>query len=145
MKKELALELLALGKKQNEVAKEVGVSERTIRRWLKEEEFQKKLEKKVREKVKEKVLKEVLQESKFKEKKERVLELLDKALTQLDYSKPMAVDVLVKLLKIYTDIEEKRKDRLLEVFKKLIDTEKDAEGIEAIRIIIEKPAEEKDA
>lgn len=144
MKKELALELLALGKKQSEVAKELGVSERTLRRWLKDEEFQKKLEKKVREKVKERVLKEVLQESKFKERKERVLELLDEALTQLDYSKPMAVDVLVKLLKVYTDIEEKRKDRLLELFKKLLDAEKDTEGIEAIRIIVEKPNGEND-
>ena len=144
MKKELALELLALGKKQSEVAKELGVSERTLRRWLKEEEFRRKLEKKVKEKVKEKVLKEVLQESKFKERKERVLELLDEALTQLDYSKPMAVDVLVKLLKVYTDLEEKRKDRLLELFKKLLDTEKDTEGIEAIRIIIEKPNGEND-
>ncbi|GAB6066024.1 hypothetical protein JCM9492_11160 [Aquifex pyrophilus] len=137
MKKELAIELLAQGKSQKEVAEQIGVSERTIRRWLSDEEFVKKVKRRSREHLKELVFRENLERKEIEERKRKVLELLDEALGMLDYSKPMAADVLVKLLKIYTDMEEKRKDRLLDLYKKLLDTEKNEDTIEAIRVVIE--------
>ena len=137
MKKELAIELLAQGKSQVEVAKEIGVSDRTIRRWLKDEEFKKKLQAKIKEKVKEKVLKEALEQNGNKERRKRIQEMLDEILPQLDYSKPQNVENLIKLLKLYTEIEEKRKDRLLELFKKLLDIEKGEEGMDGIKVIIQ--------
>lgn len=42
-KKEMALILLLDGYKHSEVASKIGVTERTIQRWLKESEFQKRL------------------------------------------------------------------------------------------------------
>jgi len=137
MKKELAIELLAQGKSQVEVAKEIGVSDRTIRRWLKDEEFKKKLQAKIKEKVKEKVLKEALEQNGNKERRKRIQEMLDEILPRLDYSKPQNVENLIKLLKLYTEIEEKRKDRLLELFKKLLDIEKGEEGMDGIKVIIQ--------
>ena len=137
MKKELALELLAQGKTQTEVAKEIGVSERTIRRWLKDEEFNKKLQAKIKEKVKERVLKEALEQNGNRERRKRIQQMLDEILPQLDYSKPQNVENLIKLLKLYTEIEEKRKDRLLDLFKKLLDLEKGEDEVSGIKVIIQ--------
>ncbi|RUM32667.1 MAG: hypothetical protein DSY42_00475 [Aquifex sp.] len=137
MKKELALELLAQGKSQAEVAKEIGVSDRTIRRWLKDEEFKKKLQAKIKEKVKERVLKEALEQNGNKKRKERIQRILDGVIEKLDYSKPQNVENLIKLLKLYTEIEEKRKDRLLDLFKKLLDLEKGEEEVSGIKVIIQ--------
>ena len=144
MKKELALELLAQGKSQSEVAREIGVSDRTIRRWLKEEEFKKKLQAKIKEKVKERVLKEALEQNGNKKRKERIQEMLDHILPELDYSKPQNVENLIKLLKLYTEIEEKRKDRLLDLYKKLLDLEKGEEEVDGIKVIIQTETDEND-
>ncbi|NPB03708.1 MAG: helix-turn-helix domain-containing protein [Thermotogae bacterium] len=136
-KRELALSLLAEGLSQREVAERAGVSERTLRRWLKEESFKRELEARIKEKVKNELFRAVLSKNELSKRKRTLVELIDTAIQGLDLSKPYAVDVLVKYLKTLDDMERRRVEALLDIYKKHVDTEKKEEELETIRIVIE--------
>ncbi len=129
-----AIQLLVSGLPQSEVARRVGVSDRTLRNWLKQEEFQKELNQQLKEKIKNELFKRLFSQEEQEKKKRRVAELIDEAINNLDLSKPYAVKVLIKWYKVLNDADNKRAELLLELHKKDTDNKKDLEGI---RIVIE--------
>lgn len=132
-----AIELLAEGRTQSEVARLTGVSERTLRNWLKEESFREALTEKTKEIVNQELLR--LSRSENDSRIRQLCKLIDESLKDLDLSNPYAVDVLVKYLKVLLDAESKRKELLLKVQEKL--GEETTEELKTINIVITRDAD----
>ncbi len=134
-----AIELLAEGFSIRETAQSVGVTERTLSNWLKNENFRKELDTRVKEKVERELLKKVFSEEDYYRKKQEIMNLIDNAIRDLDLSKPYAIEVLVKYLRTLDDMYHRSREVLFELYKKYLEGKsKDDDEPNTIKVIIKR-------
>ncbi len=134
-----AIELLAEGFSIRETAQSVGVTERTLSNWLKNENFRKELDVRVKRNVERELLKKVLIKEDYYRKKQEIMNLIDNAIRDLDLSKPYAIEVLVKYLRALDDMHHRSREVLLELYKKYLEGKsKDDDEPNTIKVIIKR-------
>ena len=120
-----AIELLAKGKSQTQVAKEIGVSDRTLRNWLKDEEFLKALKEKQKQVLEEFVLSLIEMEEDIDETLKETIERIKEGIRTIEPSSPQALNALCVAFKALLEYRQKQKEFALKVWERKKKEEED--------------------
>ena len=113
-----AIELILHGKNQKEVAKELKVSDRTVRNWLKKPEFVSELKRRQREALEEFVLSLTeIEEDIDSALKETMRKLLE-GVRDIDPSTPQGLNALSTAFKALLEYKQKQKEYVFKVWER---------------------------
>ena len=111
-----AVELIAQGKTQTEIAKLLGISDRTLRNWLKNPEFVQELKKKQNELLEEFVLSLTKVEEEIDEALRETKERLLQGVREIDPSTPQGLTALSTAFKALLEYKQKQKEFVYKVW-----------------------------
>ncbi len=111
-----AVELIAQGKTQTEIAKLLGISDRTLRNWLKNPEFAQELKKKQNELLEEFVLSLTKVEEEIDEALRETKERLLQGVREIDPSTPQGLTALSTAFKALLEYKQKQKEFVYKVW-----------------------------